>query len=283
MGVCSSSSYVSMFQPEDSGASRPEVQVEDALENQVLEALPKPEDADVEPVKRPPYVVYLKLSPEKILVEPPMPFQKSGVGKVGVLQGKYSYCVLENRSTAPDVLKSQYLLLKPMHESDDSWHGCFEIYKKKIPGYNKASSDFIVGGEIKFDGEEITWNVQSDGYSNIKSDANSQHEYGLFNYNNKDFKSNLEALLWMPGKYVHPDDSREEKSKLVVRVDDAELSQTEGTRVTRSVTHLHELEGNQASPSFSHASTRYSFLARVPCQTSPQSAREGRYLWNVSF
>jgi len=92
---------------------------------------------------------YIDLNPEKVL-NGELRIFCSGTHELinlNALQGKYAFCVLENKHVGQAV--SQYLLINPLQQ-EQSNHGCFELFKKKIPGYNHASSRILVGGEITF-------------------------------------------------------------------------------------------------------------------------------------
>jgi hypothetical protein len=202
------------------------------------------------------------------------------------LRGKYAFCILENRPNGDSALKSQYLLIKPMYGTDDSEHGFAELYKKRIPGYDKTSSKLIVGGEIIFKNGEIEYNLESGGYSNIKSDG--EDGLGPFHYRNENFEHNLETRLWIPGRHVYPDHLKPLKKKLSVCMigkglgdDDSSDIELSGTEKTRSTTHLHTLE--RIPPVFRYSSGRQRLFgsSNIPCSSS-EAVRRTPGAWKLS-
>jgi len=158
--------------------------------------------SSVEPLARLKKAAYLELNSDKTLTGELRTFGAKGSYKkinFDALQGKYAYCIIEHKHANQP--PSQYLLINPMQD-EQSNHGCFELFKKKVPGYNPESSRIIVGGEITFE-QEITWNVKSQGYS-MHQDSNGN--YADFDFRNPNFNTTL-TTLWIPGRHEHCNDS----------------------------------------------------------------------------
>ncbi len=141
---------------------------------------------------RKPYVIYAELTQDKTFAADFRAFKPLPAGEeLGPIRGRYSFCILETLPENGDITqKRQHMLMKPMMSTNDSLHGCFELFKKRVPGYNKKHSQFIVGGEAVFDAHGMRYDCKSDGYSNNVG--------GLFHYDNPELERNIKQHLLLP-------------------------------------------------------------------------------------
>ncbi len=165
---------------------------------------------------------YIQLNPEKILTAETSvrSFAAKKTFKerpLSDLQGLYAFLLVQGQFEGKTV---QYLMIKSMkyYPADEtnseieqkgifeSDHGALKGYIKKISGYND-SFKHIVGGEIRFKAENITWNVRSAGYSR---DTPYNYERNI-----EGFEERL-AELWIPGAYAGKGISRRVPQKNVL-------------------------------------------------------------------